>query len=31
MVLERGRVVHQAASADLAADAAVLDHLVALA
>ena len=31
MVLERGRVVHQAASADLAADGAVLDRLVALA
>jgi branched-chain amino acid transport system ATP-binding protein len=31
MILERGRVVHQAASADLAADGAVLDRLVALA
>jgi branched-chain amino acid transport system ATP-binding protein len=31
MVLERGRVVHQGASKDLAADSAALDHLVALA
>jgi branched-chain amino acid transport system ATP-binding protein len=31
MVLDRGRVVHQAASADLAANTAMLDRLVALA
>jgi branched-chain amino acid transport system ATP-binding protein len=31
IVLDRGRVVHQAASEDLLADAAVLDRLVALA
>jgi branched-chain amino acid transport system ATP-binding protein len=31
IVLDRGRVVHQAASGDLLADAVVLDRLVALA
>ena len=31
IVLDRGRVVHQAASSDLLADAAALDRLVALA